>query len=201
MRRWVLLGCLLLAACGRLIPANNQTLEPSRLEGGAYRLDPDHFALLWKVDHLGFSRFVGRFNRVEGSLDFDPANPDASRLEILVDTASVDSRLPVLDDTLRGAGWLDVARFPQASFRSTAIEITGPASGNVTGELTLRGVMRPVTLAATFNGGAANLLTGRFTLGLSASAIIRRSEFGIDSLVPAIGDEVALEIHAEFLRR
>ena len=127
-----------LAACGRLLPAHDQTIEPARLEGGAYRLDPDHIALLWKVNHLGFSHFVGRFDRVDATLDFDPAAPAASRLEVVVDTASIDSRLPDLDDTLRGSGWLDATAFPQATFRSTAIETTGlrPAASPATSRST-----------------------------------------------------------------
>ena len=200
-RRLALLAVLALAACGRLLPAHQQTIEPARLEGGAYRLDPDHISLLWKVDHLGFSTFVGRFDRVEASLDFDPAAPAASRLEVLVDTASIDSRLPALDDTLRGSGWLDAAAYPQAVFRSTAIEVTGEKTGKVTGDLTLHGVTRPVSLDVTFNGGADNLLTGRYTLGFDATGSIERSDFGIDNLVPAVGDEVTLEIHAEFSRQ
>ena len=76
MKRCVVLVVLLaLAACGRLIPANNQTLEPARLEGGAYRLDPDHIALLWKVNHLGFAKFVGRFDRVTLHSTSTPARP------------------------------------------------------------------------------------------------------------------------------
>lgn len=200
-RRLALGGFLALAGCGRLLPANDQTIEPTFLEGGDYRLDPDHFSLLWKVSHLGFSQFVGRFHRVDATLGFDPAAPAASRLEVLVDTASVDSRVPALDDILRGPGWLDTAQFPQAVFRSTAIEVTGADAGTITGELTLHGVTRPATLAVTFNGGADNLLTGRYTLGFSATTTIRRSEFGVTNLVPAIGDEVALEIQAEFLRQ
>ena len=201
MRRWLLLGLLALAACGRLLPAHNQTLDPARLEAGAYRLHPQHVALLWKVNHLGFSTFVGRFNRVDATLDFDPDDPARSRLEAVVDTASVDSRLPDLDATLRGSGWPDASDHPQAMFRSTAIEVTRPASGPVSGELTLRGVTRPVTLEVTFNGGADNLLTGRYTLGFAATTTLRRSEFGITNLVPAIGEEVELELHVEFLRR
>ena len=201
MRRILVLGLLGLAACGRLLPANNQTIEPARLEAGAYRLDPDHFSLVWKVSHLGFSQFVGRFDRVDATLDFDPANPAASRLEVMVDTASVSSRVPALDEVLRGSGWLDTASFPRAVFRSTSITPTGPATGTVTGDLTLRGVSRPVTLAVTFNGGADNFLTGRYTLGFAAKGTIKRSEFGVTNLIPAIGDEVELEIQAEFGRR
>ena len=202
MKRCVVLVALLaLAACGRLIPANNQTLEPARLEGGAYRLDPDHIALLWKVNHLGFAKFVGRFDRVDASLDFDPGTPAASRLEVIVETASIDSRVPKLDDDLRGSGWLDTTAFPQAIFRSTAIDVTGKNTGRVTGDLTLHGVTRPVSLDVTFNGGANDLITGRYTLGFAAAGTFKRSEFGIDSLIPAIGDEIELEIHAEFLRQ
>jgi polyisoprenoid-binding protein YceI len=195
------LALLALAACGHLIPANNQTLDPARLEGGAYRLDPDHYALLWKVNHLGFAKFVGRFDRVDASLDFDPAAPAAARLEVIVDTASIDSRVPKLDDALRGSGWLDTISFPQAIFRSTGIALTGTNTGRVTGELTLRGVTRPVTLDVTFNGGANDLITGRYTLGFAASGTFKRSEFGVTNYVPAIGDEIELEIHAEFLRQ
>ena len=201
-RAWLALaGTAALVACGHLIPSNNQTIEPARLEGGAYRLDPSHFAVLWKVSHLGFSHFVGRFDRADATLDFDPAAPAAASLTVTVETASLDTRLPDLDSTLRGSGWFDVATYPQAVFRSTAIEITGPATGRVTGDLTLLGVTRPVTLDVTFNGGATNLLTGRYTLGFAASGTLHRSEFGLTNLVPAVGDEVELEIQAEFQKQ
>ena len=201
MRRLLLLGLLALAACGRLLPAHNQTIEPARLEGGTYRLDPDHFSLVWQVSHLGFSQLIGRFDRVDATLDFDPADPAAAKLEVVVDTASINSRVPALDEILRGGDWLNAAAFPQALFRSAAIAVTGRNTGRVTGVFTLRGVTRPVTLAVTFNGGAENLVTGRYTLGFAATTTISRSEFGIATLVPAIGDEVALEIQAEFLGR
>ena len=124
MRPWALVFLLALAGCGHLIPANNQTLDPARLEGGAYRLDPDHTALLWKVNHLGFTKYVGRFDRVEGSLDFDPEAPAAARLEVIVATASVGSVDPKLDSDLRGSSWFDAATWPQIVFRSTAIDVT-----------------------------------------------------------------------------
>ena len=76
-------------------------------------------------------------------------------------------------------------------FRSTAIEVTGEKTGRITGDLTLHGVTRPVTLDVTFNGGANSLITGRYTLGFAATGAIKRSEFGISNLVPAVGDEVS----------
>ena len=201
MRRWLLLSLLTLAACGHLIPANNQTFDPARLRSGADRLDPEHTALLWKVNHLGFTKYVGRFDRIEGSLDFDPKSASASHLEVIVETASIDSNDPKLDSDLRGSSWFDSATYPQIVFRSTAIEVTGDHTGRVTGDLSLHGVTRPLVLDVTFNGGANDLITGRYTLGFAATGTFERSEFGIDDYIPAIGDEVTLEIYAEFLKQ
>lgn len=187
-----------LAGCGYLLPAQHQTVERSELRGGAYRLDPDHAILLWKVDHLGFSTFVGRFDRLDATLDFDPERPEAAILDVVVDTASISTHVPGFADDLRGSSWLDVERFPEARFSATAITVTGPDTGTVTGDLTLLGVTRPIVLDVTFNGGAQSLLTGRYTLGFSATTTFDRTAFGLSTLAPAIGREVTLEINAEF---
>jgi polyisoprenoid-binding protein YceI len=191
---------LTLAACGYLLPAHNQTFAPATLPGGAYRLDPEHASLLVKLDHFGFSQLVGRFDRFEATLDFDPAQPGAARLAVLIDPASIDFNLPKFEEDLRGPDWFDVARFPQARFESRKITITGEKTGQVAGDLTLHGVTAPVTLAVNFNGGADSLLTGRYTLGFAATGTLSRSSFGLGAYAPAVGDEVTLEIHAEFQR-
>ncbi len=191
---------LSLAGCGHLLPAHNQTVNPEQLQAGAYRLDPEHAALLLKLDHFGFSQLVGRFNRFEATLDFDPAQPAAARLTVLIDPASIDFNLPKFEEDLRGPDWFDVARFPQARFESRSIAITGEKTGQVTGDLTLHGATTPVTLEVTFNGGADSLLTGRYTLGFAATGTLSRSTFGLGAYAPAVGDEVTLEIHAEFQR-
>jgi polyisoprenoid-binding protein YceI len=191
---------LTLAACGYLLPAHNQTFAPEQLPAGAYRLDPEHASLLFKLDHFGFSELVGRFDRFQASLDFDPKEPQAARLTVLVDPASIDLNLPKFEQDLRGPDWFDVARFPQARFVSRKIEITGAKTGRVTGDLSLHGATAPVTLDVTFNGGADSLLTGRYTLGFAATGTLSRSAFGLGAYVPAVGDQVTLEIHAEFQR-
>ena len=198
------LACLLvllpaLAGCGRLIPAHHQTVERSALRAGAYRLDPEHSTILWKVAHLGYSTFVGRFDRYDATLDFDPEQPEDSVLEVSVETGSIDSHVPGFADTLRGAAWLDAETYPEARFVSREIRVTGEATGEVVGDFTLMGVTRPVTLDVVFNGGATNFVTGRYTLGFAASAVLDRTAFGLTALAPAIGGEVTLEIHAEFL--
>jgi polyisoprenoid-binding protein YceI len=188
-----------LAGCGHLLP-RAETAPPSALPAGTYRLDPEHATLLVKIDHLGFSQLVGRFDRFDATLDFDPADPAAARLSVTIDPASLDFNLPEFEDTLRGADWFDVARFPEARFDSREVAVTGAETARVTGDLTLHGATRPVTLEVTFNGAGDSLVTGRYTLGFGASGTLLRSEFGLGGYAPAVGDEVVLEIHAEFQR-
>ena len=89
---------------------------------------------------------------------------------------------------------------PEARFESQGIAVTGERTGRVEGELSLHGASAPVTLEVTFNGAGDSLLTGRYTLGFAASGTLKRSDFGLGSYAPAVGDEVVLEIHAEFQR-
>lgn len=198
--RVMLLVLLGLGGCGYLLPHGHQTTEVASLPEGTYRLDPDHATILFKIDHLGFSKLVGRFDRFDATLDFDPQAPEAARLVVTVDPASIDLGLPAFEQDLRGPSWLDVERHPEARFESQGIAITGPDTGTVTGDLTLHGVTAPVTLAVTFNGGGSSLLSGAYTLGFAARGSVSRGAFGLGALAPAIGDEVDLEIHAEFAR-
>jgi polyisoprenoid-binding protein YceI len=190
---------LWLAGCGYLIP-RAETPPPAALPAGAYRLDPEHASLLVKIDHLGFSQLVGRFDRFDATLDFASEDPAASRLSAEIDAASIDFNLPKFEDDLRGSDWFDVARYPEARFTSREIEVAGENTGRVTGDLTLHGVTRPVALDVTFNGAGDSLVTGRYTLGFAATGTLSRSAFGLGAYAPAVGDEVTLEIHAEFQR-
>jgi len=191
---------LALAACGHLIPRAQEDVAAADLPEGRYRLDPEHAALLFRLDHLGFSKLVGRFNRFDASLDFDPERPEASRLNVLVDVASLDLGLPEFEAELRGPDWFDVERYPEARFASTAVEVTGERTARIVGDLTLHGETKPVTLEVTFNGAGESLLTGRYTLGFAARGTLERSAFGLGAFAPAVGDVVELEIHAEFQR-
>ena len=187
------------SGCGHLI-APDLSKGMGTLRPGTYRLDPKHTSVLFKVDHLGLSKFVGRFNRVEASLDFDPENIGAARLDALVETASVDVNDPDFEASLTSVFWLNSARFPRARFQTLAVEVLDADRADITGELTFLGVTRPLMLHVVFNGGAVNLLTGKYTIGFEAHGRLRRSDFGLGKYVPAVGDEVELEIHAEFQR-
>jgi polyisoprenoid-binding protein YceI len=196
-----LLTLLLGSACGRLIPAGGQSLNPAHLRAGAYALDPAHTAVLWKVDHLGFSQYVGRFGDVAGSLDFDPGQPEVSVLSVVIGAASIDTGDPAFDQVLAGSDWLNADHFPQITYTAQSAQLLGPDRGTVFGTLTLAGVSAEVPMTVIFNGGAFNWLIGRETLGFAARMRIDRTAFGIDTLAPAIGAEVEIEIHTEFVAR
>lgn len=195
----VLLSSFVLAGCDRLITPDFNT-EVASLRGGAYTLDKEHASLVWKIDHLGFSRYIGRFNEFDASLDFDPENVANSQLEVIIDTASLDVNNPSFEDDLRGSDWFDVENFPQAIYRTTSlIETISEDTFVFEGDLTLLGTTAPVQMTVTFNGGARNFLTRKYTLGFSATAEFNRSDFGLDNMVAfGVGDDIQLEVHVEF---
>jgi polyisoprenoid-binding protein YceI len=169
-----------------------------------YVIDGAHSDLVFMVDHLGYSMTIGRMNRVEGEILFDESRVENSAVEIAIDAASLDTNHKARDDDLRSANFFNVERYPRITFKSTAVEATGENTGRVTGDLTLLAVTRPVTLEVTFNRKAPHPIPsydGVITAGFSARTRIRRSDFGMDAYVPAVGDEVELLIEIEAFRQ
>jgi polyisoprenoid-binding protein YceI len=221
------LGALaLLSACsGRETPApsrDNDTTPQAAAQlssptpaqndapAGAYKLDKAHASLLLRADHLGFSMYTARFKQFDAQLQFDPANIPASSVTVSIDTASIETDFPDpathdFNAQLRSEQWLDTSQHPQMTFRSTSIEMTGSNTMRIHGDLTLRGVTRPVTLDASFNGGyAGHPLDPNARIGFSARGALNRSEFGMGFGVPepgsrmGVGDRVEVVIEAEF---
>jgi polyisoprenoid-binding protein YceI len=164
----------------------------------SYTLDPSHTSVLYALNHLSFSTNRGIFRDVTGRLVLDEKTPSASRLEVTIKTASIDSFDASRDKAVRGAQFLDVEHFPEMRFVSTTVERTGETTAKVTGELTLHGVTRPVTLDATLVKEGNHPITGAQRLGFSAKGVVKRSEFGIMGFLPVVGDEVAITIDCEF---
>jgi polyisoprenoid-binding protein YceI len=177
---------------------------------GAYTLDPAHTSLLFRVDHLGFSRYTARFKKVNAELQFDPNDLSASNVTVTVDASSVETDFPdpqVVDFNaeLAGEKWLDAGKHPEIVFRSLSVEPTGARTMRINGELTLRGVTRPVVLDARLNGGyRSHPFEPNARIGFSATGVLKRSEFGIDYGIPAPGtkmgvsDEVEVIVETEF---
>jgi polyisoprenoid-binding protein YceI len=201
---------LLVVACSVFLLSCEKVLTPDQktdiqaVKGGKYALDKDHASLLFKLNHLGFSTYVGRFNTLNATLDFDPENIEKSSLEVIVDMASIDVNNAAFAEQLRGSDWLDAAQFPQAVYKTT--RYVGPTGGTTEkntfafeGDLTFHGVTKPVTLNVTFNGGGRNMLTRKNTLGFSANATFKRSDFGVGKFTSmGVGDDVTLDINVEF---
>lgn len=180
----------------------------TQIPAGTYRLDPSHASLVFSVDHLGFSFYTASFSEFDATLDIDPTNPADAQLNATVNVSSLVLPAPP-EGFLRqmlGRRWFNARRFTEMTFESTAIELTGDTTADVTGMLTLLGVTKPVSLNATFNGGNAGVpgFDPRARIGFSAIGMLKRSDFGmITSLPPegttsGVGDLVTFRIEAEF---
>ena len=184
--------------------AHAQGTKNGQLEGGAFSLDPTHASVMYQVNHLGFSNFVGMFDEISGTLTFDPSSPEASNLAVTVKAASVDSNDEAannhLDSALVGAKMFDAENYPDITFVSTAIETTGTSTGRIIGNLTIKDVTKTVTLNASLVGAGVHPLNQKYTMGFTADTVIKRSEFGLVEWLPGVGDDVTLRIQAEFNR-
>lgn len=194
-----LLSSVLLSACVSLITPRVQS-DIVKLKAGQYALDSTHATLLFKIQHLGLSTYVGRFNEFDATLEFDPSNITAAKLNAVVEINSLDINDDDLKSDLMGRSWFRQAEYPQATFESTSVSPVSDTEFEFTGILNWRGVQKPITVAATFHGGANNILNGKYTLGFSAKGSFSRSDFGMDKYVPLVGDEITVETYAEFLR-
>ncbi len=189
-----------LAACALLAPT--PSTAPDAAPAGAYRLDPAHASLVWRVSHGGgLSLYTARFDRFDAALDFDPANPAAARLEATVEAGSVSTGDPDFDAQVAD-GVLDAGTYPSMRLVSTGVEVTGPNRARLTGDLTLRGVTAPLVLDVIYNGGANDPLRGADVIGFSATGSLDRTLFGADAYVGfGVGPVVTVQIEAEFLKR
>jgi len=190
-------GCANVAA--RLVTPEPET-RVEALRAGEYRLDPAHATLLFKIDHLGLSQYVGRFNDFDARLDFDPDAPEAARVDADIEIVSLDVADPDFAATLLGPQWFDAETHPKAFFRTKSVEQINGDGGRVTGELTMMGNTAPVVLDVGFRGGARNPATGDYTLGFVAFGEFDRTAFGLDRFVGPVGRMVDIEIHAEFVK-
>jgi polyisoprenoid-binding protein YceI len=165
---------------------------------GTYRLDPSHTNVLFRLAHLGFSGYIGRFNKVEGKVVLDPKDLSKTTLEVTIDANSIDVNHAELEGKLKDAEAFDVANHPSISFKSTKLEQKDANRGTITGDLTLRGMTKPVTLDVILNGVGPHPMNQKTTMGFSATGMIKRSDFGLSKWLPMVGDQVQLIIETEF---
>lgn len=162
-----------------------------------YKFDPNHTSITWIVNHFGFSSVSGKLTSVDGNLNLDEFNPQNSSVQVSVKTPWIFTGLPTLDDHLKGKDFLNVSTFSFAKFVSDSISMTGQSEAKIYGKLTLLGVTKPIILDAKINKIAINPITQIKTVGISAVATIKRSQFGMTFGIPQISDNVKLLIEAE----
>ena len=174
------------------------SLDPADAPAGTYVLDKTHASLTASLSHEGLSHYTMRFDGLDASFTYDPKSPQASKVQATIDAKSLDVGVPKIS-TQFARDFLAADEKPQITFTSTSIVYSGD-HGTMTGDLTLRGVTRPVTLDVTFNGTSAGLIGGR-RMGFSASGDIKRSDFGSKAWLSLVGDDVHIVIEAEFQRK
>lgn len=194
----IALALLLLTAP---LAAAAPTTDPAAMPAGIYVVDKTHASLIVRVQHMGLAAYTVRFTGFDARYDWDPASPQTARVEATIPAASLDTGEVKYNGEF-AEKFLDASANPTIRFVSTSIVQTSPGKGTMTGDLTLRGVTRPVTLDVTFNGYASGIAGQRS--GFSAKGVIKRSEFGSTFLLnpplAIVGDEVELILELEFVK-
>jgi polyisoprenoid-binding protein YceI len=178
-------------------PAIPGAADPARVTAGTYATDPAHTLVGWKVSHFGFNDYFGQFGTITGTLTLDPANPAASVLDITVPVSGLATASSGLTAHMQRADFFDMPNHPDVKFVSTAVAVTG-TTARITGNLTIRGITRPVVLDARFVGAGTNPFNRKATVGFHATTTVKRSEFGMTYGVPLVSDDVELTISAAF---
>jgi len=203
MRRTAhILAIVVLAAAGPALAANVST-DPKSAPPGAYEIETHHTQVIFAIPHLGLTDYYGRFEKVSGTLNFNPGTPEKSSVSVTIDTGSAHVMSGEVLGQLVGPTVFDSAKFPTATFKSTSLVRSGPTTGKMTGDLTIHGVTKPVTFDVTYNGGLKAPIGNAYDLGFHATTTIKRSDFGLDKMMwnSFVGDDVKLTIEAMFLQQ
>ena len=164
-----------------------------------YVLDSAHSFPRFSYNHFGYSTQVSRFNKTTGKIVYDKEAKTAS-VDIVIDATSVDSGLPVFNEHLRGEDFFDTAKYPTATFKSTKVIFEGDKPSAIEGDLTIKGITKPVTLTVTSFHAMPHPMRKKDAIGANAFTVIKRSEFNAGKHVPYVGDEVRIDIGVEAIK-
>jgi polyisoprenoid-binding protein YceI len=172
------------------------TLTTPAWAADSYTLDPMHTAVVWHINHFGFSNPSGKFMNAAGTLVLDQKNPGASKVTVTIPIATIDTGIAKLDEHLKSKDFFDADAFPTATFTSDKVDVTGKDTAAVHGVLTVHGVSKPLVLNVTLNKIGENMFK-KPTAGFSATATLKRSDFGMTTYLPGLGDDIRLDIESE----
>lgn len=193
-----------LAAFAAALVALLHLAGPAAAEPRKFTLDPEHIAIGFLVHHLGLADVLGMFREASGSFTYDAEARTISDVEITVQTASVFTNHEARDEHLRSPDFLNVKEYPTMTFAADEAMATGDRTGKLTGELTLLGVTKPLTLDVTYRGGTYYPFgDGHYAIGISARGTIKRTDFGMTYAAANgwVGDEIKLIIEFEAKRQ
>lgn len=204
MQKFLIPAAALIAIAGGTVVVAQMPASPpgskdvAKVTGGTYKVDGGHTQVVFAWDHMGFSNNAGTIAEPTGTLTLDKANPAASKVSVEFAIANLRTGVTKLDEHLMKADFFDAAKFPTATFVSTGVKPEGATGATISGNLTIKGVTKPVTLDAEFYGAGVQPMSKKENVGFVATGTIKRSEFGMGYGVPMVGDAIELKIIAAF---
>ncbi|MET1023741.1 MAG: YceI family protein [Pseudoxanthomonas sp.] len=180
-----------------LAAALSALVAPAFATPVTYKLDPAHTDVIATWSHFGFSNPSAHFGDADGSLTYDAANVSKSSVEVTLPLSGLEAFTAKFNTHLNSADFFDSAKFPTATFKSTKVESAGKDKLKVTGNLTIKGITKPVVLDVTLNKAADHPMKKTPSIGFDATATVKRSDFGVGNYAPAVSDEVKLHITTE----
>ncbi|APV35606.1 MULTISPECIES: YceI family protein [Acinetobacter] len=162
-----------------------------------YKIDPTHTATVFSWNHFGFSTPSANFSDIQGVIKVDNAKPANSSVDVTIPVSSVNTNVPALDKEFQQEGWFNAAKYPNITFKSTKVETKDKKHFKITGNLTVKGITKPVVLDAVLNKQGEHPMAKVPAIGFNATTSFNRSEFGIGNYVPNVGDKITVNITTE----
>jgi polyisoprenoid-binding protein YceI len=163
----------------------------------AYQIDPGHSATVFSWSHFGFSTPSANFSDIQGTINVDNEKPANSSVNVNIPVSSINTNVKALDDHIKTAEFFDAAKYPNITFKSTKVQALGKNKYKITGDLTVKGVTKPVVLDAVLNKQGVHPMTKLQTVGFNATTSFNRSAFGVGAYVPNVGDKITVNITTE----
>lgn len=174
-------------------------LLSEKVAAGTYKMDVTHGYVTFSYSHFGLSNPQISFKNVDANITLDAENPTASAVNVTIAANSIDSDVAIFNEHLNSENWFDTAKFPEITFVSTALtQGDDHHTGTLTGNLTVKGITKPVTLDVTLLGAMEHPLSKKDTLGINATTTVLRSDFDLGAYAPAVSDEITIRISGEF---
>ncbi len=162
-----------------------------------YKIDPTHTATVFSWNHFGFSTPSANFSDIQGVIKVDNAKPANSSVNVTIPLSSVNTNVPALDKEFQEEAWFNAAKYPNITFKSTKVETKDKKHFKITGDLTVKGVTKPVVLDAVLNKQGEHPMAKFPAIGFNATTSFKRSDFGLGNYVPNVGDKITVNITTE----